>query len=95
MMCFEFLHVYLLQRWTDVMSKLLHDLKCKSCRMIIENKLVLVLNCRTFWPMLVSFAEDVKFSKDTYNLHFLPDLLQLIVLHDSSSVTLKELTNAA
>ena len=44
--------------------------------------------------MNVSIDEDVKFMKETSNLYFPPDFLQLIVLHDNTSVTLNKLTDA-
>ena len=36
----------------------------------VENKLALVLNCRKFWPMLASIAEDANFRIETQNLNF-------------------------
>ena len=62
--------------------------------MIIENKLALVINFRKCLPMCASITEDVKCRKEIWNFHFPPDLLQLIVLHDSTNVTLKELTDS-
>ena len=94
MMCLEFLYGHSLKRWKYVTSNSGYDLKCESCRIIVENKLALVLNCRKCWPMHASIAEDIKFRKEIWNLHFPPNLLQLIVLHDNTNVTLKELTDA-
>ena len=93
-MCLEFLYGHSLKRWKYVTSNSGYDLKCESCRIIVENKLALVLNCRKCWPMHASIAEDIKFRKEIWNLHFPPNLLQLIVLHDNTNVTLKELTDA-
>jgi len=90
---FQMVYGHGMVRWCDYAEK--YKISQYILRRIFQKKLAIVVESRQQWPLFVTYQEDIKLRKDSWNAIFLPQKALHIIEHDTTDAPMPKPSDPA